>query len=158
MVKKDSATIHYVIFILCIIAVPLLVLLFLHVGRATPSQPILYDGSLHIPISIADTEQSRDQGLSGTVSLPTNTGKLFMFDTPGSYGFWMKDMNYPLDLVWIDSSMNIIAITPNVAADTYPQIFYPPSPVQEVLEVNAHFSSQHDLLVGQHLTLQKHFD
>jgi uncharacterized membrane protein (UPF0127 family) len=114
----------------------------------------LTSGSLAIPVSIADTEASREQGLSGTPDLPAHDGKLFVFPTSGNQGFWMKDMNYSLDFVWIGSDMKIVGITPNVAADTYPKIFYSPQPVQYVLEVNAGFSAQYRLHQGQQFILQ----
>lgn len=165
-----SKGIHYVILILAGIAVLFFVLLFLHEQSKVLRNPIvsnslamsdnqiynqaLMAGGLTIPVSIADTPAAREQGLSGTTTLPANAGKLFIFDTPGNYGFWMKDMNYGLDFVWIDSAMKVIAVTPNVTADTYPQIFYPPQPVQYVLEVNAGFSSKNNLTVGQQLLLK----
>ncbi len=166
-----SKGIHYVILILAggAVLIGLLFLRYKYKGRAdgAPSGVIisnnnlaqytvgvLRSGSLAIPVSIADTPAAREQGLSGTNTLPANAGKLFIFDTPGNYGFWMKDMNYGLDFVWIDSAMKVIAVTPNVTADTYPQIFYPAQPVQYVLEVNAGFSSKNNLTVGQQLLLK----
>lgn len=136
------------------------VLLFLH-ARSRNSMPVISDNysqilmadTLAIPVSIADTIAERQQGLSNSLFLPTNAGKLFVFQEPGTYGFWMKDMNYPLDFVWIDSAMKIIAITPNVSVDSYPKIFYPPQKVLYVLEVNAGFSTIHNLMVGEQLSL-----
>lgn len=131
-------------------------LLLLHTRQPkTAPGALLISGSLEIPVTIADTDAAREQGLSGTAALPQNTGELFVFDQPGNYGFWMKDMNYGLDLVWIDSAMNIVGSTSNIAANTYPKIFYPPQDIQYVLEVNAGFSTAHNLGVGQHFTLQK---
>lgn len=112
-------------------------------------------GNLSIPVSIAADEASRDQGLSGTSALATNSGKLFIFPRPGKYGFWMKDMNYPLDFIWISSDLKIVGITANVAADTYPKIFYPPTLVRYVLEVNAGFSTAQHLSVGQQFVFEK---
>jgi uncharacterized membrane protein (UPF0127 family) len=177
MFKKDSA-IHYTIFILCIGVLTLLVVLLLRSDRTTTlsdqnqeksneitsSSPATSDnlkfnqtlvaGDVDIPVAIANTDATRQQGLSDTASLPADSGMLFEFDTPGNYGFWMKDMDYPLDFVWLDSGMKIIGITPNVAVATYPQIFYPPSPAQYELEVNANFSTTHGLKVGQQMHLQ----
>ncbi|HTH93217.1 MAG TPA: DUF192 domain-containing protein [Candidatus Paceibacterota bacterium] len=115
----------------------------------------LMAGSLAIPTSIADTDAEREQGLSDTASLPANSGKLFIFPTPGNYGFWMKDMNYALDFVWISKDMKIVGITPEVGPSTYPNIYYPPSPAQYVLEVNSGFSTRHNLSVGEQLSFKK---
>ncbi len=96
---------------------------------------------------------NNSKAFPGTASLPPTAGKLFVFDTPDTYGFWMKDMNYSLDFVWINSAMKIIAITPNVAASTYPEVFYPPHPVQYVLEVDAGFSAKNNLNRREQLSL-----
>lgn len=138
----------------------LFIVLFLRLEH-TPSrefpkdghEAVLTAGALSIPVTIADTPLEQEQGLSGTDSLAEGTGKLFVFDTPNIYGFWMKDMQYPLDFIWIDSTMHIIDITPAVGPETYPTVFYPPSPVQYVLEVHSGFSTAHHLFKNQLLTL-----
>ncbi len=138
----------------------LFIVLFLHFRTVSiipvmpsSSEATLVSGDLHIPVTIADTQEEQEQGLSGTVSLPENTGKLFVFKDPGVYGFWMKDMQYPLDLIWIDSSMHIIDINKDVTPQTYPNVFYPPQQVLYVLEVNSGFSTTHHMEVNQLLAL-----
>lgn len=139
----------------------LFVVLFLY-GRYVPEytgistttyEALIVSGDLRIPVTIADTPEEQQQGLSGTALLPTDTGKLFVFNTPGNYGFWMKDMHYPLDIIWIDSTMRVVGITTDIRPDTYPTVFYPPQDVSYVLEVNAGFSTAHHLEVNQLLTL-----
>ncbi len=117
--------------------------------------PVLIGGTVPIPVSIAQTPETREQGLSDTLSLATNTGKLFIFDTPGRYGFWMKDMHYALDLIWIDSTLKVVDITSNVGPETYPQTFYPQADVLYVLEINADEAVKLGLVVGTQLSLQK---
>jgi uncharacterized membrane protein (UPF0127 family) len=152
MFKKDF---HYVILILVIGAALVVGLLFLRSRRIlSPYTKELVSNTITIPVSVADTEAERNQGLSGTTSLPENSGKLFVFQTPGTPGFWMKDMNYGLDFVWLNSNLKIVAITPNIPADTYPQIFYPPQQVLYVLEVNSGFSTARHLAIGQQFKLQ----
>jgi uncharacterized membrane protein (UPF0127 family) len=123
--------------------------------RSHQTHPVLHGGSTPIVVSIADTPQAREHGLSDTPSLAKNTGKLFVFETPGRYGFWMKDMHYALDLVWLDSTLRIVDITPSVSPDTYPQVFYPSTDVFYVLEINAGEASLSELAIGTQLTLQK---
>jgi len=76
---------------------------------------------------------------------------LFVFDTPAKYGFWMKDMNFDLDMVWIDANNKVLAITKSISKDSYPQVFNPPSAVKYVLEVPSGFSDRAGLKVGQML-------
>jgi hypothetical protein len=62
---------------------------------------------------------------------------LFTFDEPSYAGFWMKDMRFPLDLVWIGSDFRVLGVTPMApCTDTPCPIAYPPAPVALVLEVN----------------------
>lgn len=119
-----------------------------------PSYISTSDGT-QIEVSVADTPSGRTKGLSGTQSLRVGTGKLFIFDTPDTYGFWMKDMQYPLDIVWIDSSWKVVDITRNVLPETYPTIFLPPAPVQYVLEVNAGDTVTKSLEIGSSVTFQR---
>jgi len=164
---NKKTRIHNVIFILGAIGVGFLTLLFLRLrtGNVIIKPPAISDnriynksliaGDFSIPVAIAGTPALQEQGLSDTDSLPADSGMLFVFSKPDKVGFWMKDMRYPLDFVWIDSAMKIVAIDSDIAADTYPTIFYPPKPVLYVLEVNANFSTAHHLSVGQQLTLSR---
>lgn len=114
-------------------------------------------GGNTVPVSIADTALLREKGLSDTVSLPRKTGKLFVFDLPGMYGFWMKDMQYPIDIIWIDESYNVVSVTENVGPETYPSVFYPDRSVQYVLEVNAYEAKTLGFYPGVIVNLNKEF-
>ncbi len=105
-----------------------------------------------VQVSVADTEREREQGLSGTKRLPEGVGKLFVFDTPALYGFWMKNMRYPIDIVWIDDAWQVAGITRDVAPETYPSVFYPPKPVVYVLELPSGSAFVDKLALGEKLT------
>lgn len=106
-------------------------------------------GNTTIPVTIADTDTEREQGLGGTPSLAPGTGKLFVFDTPNIYGFWMKDMAYSLDIIWIDADLRVVGISKDISPKSYPEIFYPPSNVAYALEVNSGFSTEYGITVNQ---------
>lgn len=101
-----------------------------------------------IKVEIADTLTSRKQGLSGRTSLGDGRGMLFVYDTPGFYSFWMKDMSFPIDIIWIDESKQIIGITENVSPDTFPETFRPSNPARSVLEVSAGWSDRNFIKTG----------
>lgn len=86
---------------------------------------------------IADTPEKRKQGLSGKESLPPNHAMLFVFPAEGVYGIWMKDMNFPIDILWLDPDKKVISIKENVSPETYPEVFYPEKGALYVIEVNA---------------------
>lgn len=139
----------------------LFLVLFLHfrpvsapvVSTAKTYEAVVNIGSIAIPVIIADTKEEQEQGLSGTESLRVDSGLLFVFNVPGRHGFWMKDMNYALDLVWIDENLKIIAISKDITPQTYPTIFTPPEDVKYVLEVNAGFSTKNNITENQILTI-----
>ena len=99
-------------------------------------QPTIEIGGKTIQIEVADTETKREQGLSSRAKLDSGHGMLFVFNTVGLYGFWMKDMNFPIDIVWLDGAKHMVDIERNVSPDTFPHVFYPPRPVKYVLETN----------------------
>ncbi len=125
------------------------------VGRPELDQAKIHVGDKIIPVTIADTQPLRSQGLSGTPSLKTGTGKLFIFPKTAIQGFWMKDMQYPIDIVWIDEAWKVIGITEHVDPASYPTIFYAPAPVPYVLEINAGEAAVDNFGVGVQLRLEK---
>ena len=102
-----------------------------------------------ITLQIASTSAKEELGLGGRTSLSSTSGMFFVFDTPNTYGFWMKDMEFPLDIIWLDQDFNIVHIEHDLSPSTYPQIFYPGSPAKYVIEVNAGTADEFSLKVGQ---------
>ena len=109
-------------------------------------------GGINLKLDISDTEALREQGLSGRSGLADNTGMLFKFDKSGIYGFWMKDMKFSIDMVWILKN-KVVFIEKNVAPESYPKVFYPSGSADAVVELPAGFSLAHGLKVGSVLTL-----
>lgn len=109
--------------------------------------------SKSIGVRVADTDDSRTQGLSGTIELLPDTGMLFIFDHPAKYSFWMKEMNYPIDIVWIDSDKKIVHIEQNVSPNTFPKSFSPTSPALYVLEVPAGFAQTNHIFIGDSISI-----
>lgn len=94
-------------------------------------------GDKTISAEVANTDQERAQGLSGRESLGAETGLIFVFDTPGKYGFWMKNMKFPIDIVWIDETLQVVGVERLINPDTYPAQFFPPSDIKYALELTA---------------------
>jgi uncharacterized membrane protein (UPF0127 family) len=109
-------------------------------------------GTSTLTLELATTSAEQTQGLSGRLSLAPDRGILFIFDQTGTYGFWMKDMHFALDFIWLDGAGKVIAIDQNISPNTYPKVFYPPTPVKYVIEVNAGWSDSNDVKVGDTLS------
>ena len=123
----------------------------------SPVRNIVTIGTHEINVEIANTNTLREQGLSGRESLGENDGMLFVFDMPGKYSFWMKDMNFSLDFIWIRDN-KIVEITQDVpnqpdAPLSSLKLYTPESSIDSVLEVTAGFVSKNNLQVGQSLNL-----
>lgn len=95
-------------------------------------------GNALILVEIADNPKKREKGLSGRNFLPQNQGMLFIFEKPDYWSFWMKDMKFPLDFVWIRGN-KIVEITENVKVEDFqpPNLLRPKKPVDKVLELNS---------------------
>ncbi len=52
---------------------------------------------------VSDTDALREQGLSGRSELKAGQAMIFIFDKPDNLGFWMKDMRFSIDMLWLDS-------------------------------------------------------
>ncbi len=96
----------------------------------------------YITADVVKTEAAREKGLGGRTALGVNDGMLFIFSKPELYEFWMKDMVIPIDLIWIANG-KIVGFEENMqppspgTPDSGLQIYAPPSPVDEVLELRA---------------------
>lgn len=83
----------------------------------------------------AATDVTRRQGLAGYDSLPRGFGMLFDFDTLAYHSFWMRGMNFPLDVVFIQGDIVDSVVSHREPGDLRPM--QPREPVDRVLEVNA---------------------
>lgn len=99
-------------------------------------------------VEIAETQQARAKGLSGRDDLEDGRGMLFVFDEPDLYSMHMQDMNFSIDIIWLDEDRRVVDIISDVNPDTYPQTFSPRSAANYVLEVPAGFSEEYDLVRG----------
>ena len=105
-------------------------------------------GGVAVEASVAATPEERRRGLSNTPFLPPDVVKLFVFDEPGEWGFWMRDMSYPIDIIWLDEAGEVVHIEAAVHPDTYPETFTPDVPALYVVETEAGFVAEHDIQIG----------
>ena len=104
-----------------------------------------------IKVDLALTPAEQNQGLSGRTSLNGDEGMLFIFDLPGKYAFWMKDMNFPIDMIWLGEDMKVVYIKKNALPKNYPETYQPgkaDGDAKYVLEVVSGFSDKNNLKVG----------
>lgn len=107
-----------------------------------------------IPVYLADDPRIRTRGLSNKTYLPEGEGMLFVFEKPDQYSFWMKEMNFSIDIVWMDEKGKVIFVRENVSPETYPTLFTPPKPALYVLELNAGEARELGLTVGTKVDIE----
>ncbi len=120
-------------------------ILLIHHRNMKPSVTI---DSNKIGVEIANTESSRELGLGNRNSLSAGRGMLLTFDKPGDYGFWMKDMRFNIDIIWISADKKIVTVAADVSPSSYPKAFHSTDLAQYVLEVNAGYAAGHNFKAG----------
>lgn len=123
-------------------------------GQGAPAQVCIRDAC--VACEIASSPEDRALGLMYRERLDPGSGMLFVFEKSGRYGFWMKNMRFPLDMIWITSDLQIAAINENVPAcgeGNCPSIG-PGTDVRYVLEVEAGFAKKHALAAGDIVTIR----
>lgn len=104
-------------------------------------------------LDIAKTEQEQEIGLAKYSSLPTNKAMYFPFDPPSYQAFWMKNMKFSIDIIFIRNN-KIITIFNNVAfpspktPDSELQIYRPSQPTDGVIEIHAGLAKKYNTHVG----------
>jgi uncharacterized protein len=133
------------------LALALLVLATLPLWRRTDRTHMQLSGHT-VVLDVASTPSAQAKGLGGRLSLLPDHGMLFSFKDDGTRCFWMKDMRFPLDIVWLSSQRRVQRIEADVSPRTYPHAFCPAVPTRYVIELNAGAAGQLRLHTGQQLT------
>jgi uncharacterized membrane protein (UPF0127 family) len=103
---------------------------------------------------LALTPEEVSRGLSGRERLEPGTGMLFVFAPRAASYFWMFDMRFPLDLVWISIECKVVDITPNAPAPapgtpaSQLPLYTPASPAAYTLEINTGEAEHHGIEIG----------
>lgn len=106
-----------------------------------------------VTLAVSDTKKERNLGLSTRDDLPDNQGMLFLFDRSGKHGFWMKDMNFSIDIIWLDENNRVVYVEQSISPETYPKTFEPAKNAKKVVELNAGFVNQENINRGETLKI-----
>ena len=105
-------------------------------------------GSREYKVKEATSDEEKAKGLQGVTELPEDEGMLFYFDPPEDVQFWMKEVDIPLDIVFIDEDQEVIKVQEGIPND---ETMIEAPNVAYVLEVNANSGIQ----VGDSLDLEE---
>ena len=142
-----------------ILLVIISIILIIFVSYFIPKENFSFGSTITAKISnvtlelvVADTDKKRTLGLSGLEKFPPQSGgMIFIFDEPDYLSFWMKDMKFPIDIIWFDESKRIVNLEENLSPDTYPQVFTSQVLAKYVLEVPANFVFKNKIKIGDQI-------
>jgi hypothetical protein len=115
-------------------------------------------GSSSFKVEVADTYASRARGLSGRAALAADRGMLFLFEKAANHGFWMKDMKFAIDIIWIKGD-RIAGFKENALPEPEKSVseltvYYPPEPVDKVLEINSGLVEKYGFQIGEAVMIE----
>ncbi len=121
-----------------------------HANGAVKSAVVSFQSGARLFAEVADTPEERRTGLMFRDSLPEGRGMLFVFDEDSVRTFWMKNTRIPLDMIFINSSLDVVSIQRNAQpclsdpCATYSSHL----PVRYVVEANAGFADANGIREG----------
>ncbi len=135
---KRMAPLRALIFLLVVLTV---MFLFASptVEEQLPTTPAACAGDICYALEIARSAIEQRRGLSGRDTLAEDAGMLFIVDPPVPIAIWMKNMRFPLDVLWLDADGRVNHFETHrspCTAQACPT-FTPPGPASFVLELNA---------------------
>jgi uncharacterized membrane protein (UPF0127 family) len=138
------------------IAAALLLVFLFWESTVYPQAPLkipLYLKQTEIWVEVAKTPEERAKGLMNRNQLGKDEGMLFIFETEGIHGFWMKNTLIPLSIAFIDKDGKIVRIS-----EMKPQTLDshdPPQPILYALEMNKGWFAAHGFKVGDVIRFSK---
>lgn len=107
-----------------------------------------------LKLLVAKTAEDKQIGLSKKTSLPQDTGMVFPFEKPDYYFFWMKNMQMPIDMIFLRDG-KVVTIYQNLQPNKdATQLYAPEEPADMVVEVNAGFVQKYNIKKGDTLKVK----
>ncbi|MFA7286002.1 MAG: DUF192 domain-containing protein [Candidatus Paceibacterota bacterium] len=101
---------------------------------------------LNVELAVSNAE--RTMGLSNRTSLKPDEGMLFVFNNSGKYPFWMKDMNFPIDIIWIDENQKVVLFEKDAKPESFPNLLGGTVEAIYVLETVSGFVDKNNIKIG----------
>ncbi|MCX6763042.1 MAG: DUF192 domain-containing protein [Candidatus Moranbacteria bacterium] len=111
----------------------------------------VYVRDVMVKAEVVKTETRIEKGLAGRASLPAGRGMLFEMPDQDTQHFWMKDMRFAIDIIWIENN-RVIGCEKNISPGD-PRIFTSPGDARYVLEVPEGFCDQDKVMVNDEVKI-----
>lgn len=154
--RSNTRTIISVVIGLVVVALIIVIVLNIIKGSAPfkPTQKAVL-GSHTFKVKVAQSEKEKEIGLSATKNLPNDYGMIFPFKEDGYYSFWMRDMKFPIDIIFINDN-KIVKIFQKISppkGNEALKIYVPDAPSDTVLEINSGLSEKYKIKEGNSIKL-----
>lgn len=95
-------------------------------------------------VELAMTNEERSRGLMYRKSMSEDSGMLFIFKDNGDHTFWMKNTYIPLDMIFINSDLEVVGVYKNAVPLSEESISVKKAS-RYVLEINAGLSDKYGI-------------
>lgn len=132
-----------------------LILLFCGIPPVRAAAPSVCDQDNCVSVEVVSKDADMERGLMFRTGLDQDKGMLFIFPEDGKYSFWMKNMHFNLDMLWISSDGHIVYIGQNIPACTSDPcpVYTPDQTARYVLEINSGYVVSHHWKLADELKL-----
>lgn len=156
--KYILIVVFFIISILLILIISFCFSVRSNIKDSALAQVIINDKIIYV--EVPQTQSDRIKGLGSRETLAEDQGMLFVFEKKQKPGFVMRQMQFPLDFIWINDNQ-IVEITKNVTIPLDNQdltVYYPQAEVNYVLEVNAGYCEKNNFQVGDWVEILANLD
>jgi len=132
------------------------IFLILSICPAFAATPLVCHLDNCVAVEVVSKQNDLERGLMYRASLGQDKGMLFVFSSDDKQSFWMKNMHFNLDILWISADDRIVFIsrdTPACQADPCP-VYTSDKEARFVLELNSGYTATHHWQVGDKLDLK----
>lgn len=144
-----------VLLLLTLIIILLLSFVFLNYHNKKGPQAMINNHVFNL--EIAKSQKDKEIGLSKYNNISDNFGMLFPFEKEDKYSFWMKDMKFPIDIIFIKKNkiIKIFNHVPFPKSNIGQLPIYTPDELSDtVLEINAGLSEKYNFKSGDKIEIK----
>ena len=140
---------------LVLVIIIVLLISFVFIVNFLPKNPQAEINGHAFALYLAKTSQEREIGLAKYKSLAKDQGMLFLFEKPDYYSFWMKNMHFPIDIIFVrdEKIVDIFQNVPDSPNDNLP-VYTTRTKADKVLEVNAGLAKKYGIKIGSIVKLK----
>jgi hypothetical protein len=132
----------------------ILLIAFLLFINIIPKTPIISINGHNFSLFLAKTSQEQTVGLAKYNLIASNQGMLFLFNKSENYSFWMKDMKFPIDIIFIQDN-KVVDVFNNVpvSPDNNLPVYTTKTKANKVLEINASLAKKYGIKIGSEVKI-----